>query len=50
MMNLEKLDVQRLDSNEMLSIDGGGMPENYNEVAAVIFFPFYTIGYLLGRV
>lgn len=49
MIHLEKLDFKELEPQEMLCIDGG-MPENYNQVAAVIFFPFYTIGYLLGRV
>ncbi|MGG8495908.1 hypothetical protein ACQY1Q_05795 [Tenacibaculum sp. TC6] len=50
MKNLENFGVQELESKEIMNIEGGNGDDNYNQVLGVLLWPFYQIGYVLGRI
>lgn len=51
MKNLENLDLIEMNQNDLILVQGGRpIPDNYNQLAARLFFPFYTLGYFLGSV
>ena len=51
MKNLENLDLIEMNQNDLILVQGGRpIPDNYNQLAAGLLFPFYTLGYFLGSV